>query len=284
MRRGLAIALVALTSCTYRPSLPADMIDLGHKGYDCESVVRGITDLNRQADERCRAYWQRQVEDPRREGSHRHLDPPSREGVDFDPNSYFDVFLHVRPPETTVLDYVYCWFPGGGEPVLYLRHSTSVPFATFEDYALVHGGPSAYRRWPQELLEDLVLDGTPESYFELVVLDAIGGQFCLHWHANYFDTKIITTRHGLEALLTELEGETKTGTPITTRQKEQALAIDPRPLVGFRDDNTVVVQVVAFSHFGGFSRITYEIDMSPPHKIRKRTPQVLVEYNCDVYY
>jgi hypothetical protein len=284
MRRGLAIALMAFTSCTHMPNLPAEMFDLGRGGYDCESAVQGIVDLHKQADERCVEYWYRQVDEWRGEYSDRHLDGPSRGRVDFDPNSYFDVLRHVHAPEGTVLDYVYHWFPGGGAPIMYLRYETSVPFAAYKDYASVHGGPSAYRRWCQELLKDLVLDGTPESFFELVVLDLIAGQFCLDWHANYFDTKIITARHSLDALLRDLEDEATMGQPITADQKERALAIDPRPLVGFREDNTAVVQVLAFSSFGGFDRITYEIAMSPPHKIKRKTTRVLVEYNCGIYY
>ena len=167
---------------------------------------------------------------------------------------------------------------------MYLRHETSAPFATFDDYALVHRGRSVYGGWRQDLLEDLVLDGTAESYFELVVLDAIAGQFCLNWHSKYFDTRIVTTRHSLDALLLEIEDEAAPGQPLTADKKVEALAIDPTPLVGFRDDDTAVVQVLTFSCFGGFSRITYEIAVSPPHKIRRKTPQILVEYNCGIYY
>jgi hypothetical protein len=272
IRRDLAVALIAFVGCTHVPMLPAQLIDLGQSGYDCESTAQGIVDLHNQADEQFLHY--------RRE----HYDQPLREWVDFDPNSYFGVLKHLRLPEGKVLDYVYNPEPGGGAPVLYIRHETVAPFTAYEDYVSACGGRRAARLWRERLPEELVLDGTPESLFELVVLDVLGGQFCLNWHSNYFDTRMVTTRNTLDRTVEELEAETTLGRRITPEEKEQALAIDPTPVVGFSGDTTAVVRVLTFSKFRGFNQIIYEIATLPPHRIMRKTTRTLVEYHCGIIY
>jgi hypothetical protein len=252
--------------------LPAQLFDLGQRGYDCESAVQGIADLHKQADEQFLHY--------RRE----HYDQPLREWVDFHPHSYFGVLKHLRLPEAKVLDYVYNRESGGGAPVLYVRRETTAPYTAYEDYALACGGWKLARRWRESLPEELVLDGTPESFFELVLLDLLGGQFCLHWHSNYFDTQVVTTRNSLDRIVAELETRTTGGRRITPDEKKQALAIDPKPVVGFSDRRTAVVQVLTFSNFRGFNRIVYEVAASPPHRIMKKTTRTLVKYSCGIVY
>jgi hypothetical protein len=268
----LAIALIAFAGCTYVPKLPAELIDLGRSGYECESAVQGIVDLHRQADE--------QFLDYKRE----HYGESLRECVDFDPNSYFTVLRHLRPPEGKVLDYVYSQEPGGGAPVLYLRHEAAGSFTTYEDYVLACGGRRAARLWRERLHDELVCDGTPESYFELVVLDLLGGQFCLRWHSKYFDTQMIVTRGTLGRVVAELETKTTGGRRITPEEKKQALTIDPVPVVGFSDRGTAVVRVLTFSNFRGFNQVIYELATSHPHRIMRKTSRTLVEYSCGIIY
>jgi hypothetical protein len=173
--------------------LPAQLIDLGQSGYDCELAVQGIVALHREADEQFLYY-----------GSE-HYDQPLREWIDFDPSSYFGVLKHLRLPEGKVLDYVYNREVGGGAPVLYVRHTTATPYTAYDDYALACGGWEVARRWRERLLEELLLDGTPESFFELVVLDILGGQFCLYWHSNYFDAQVVTTPDSLDRIVAQIE-------------------------------------------------------------------------------
>ena len=272
MRRGVAVALIALVGCTRLPVLPAHLIDLCQSGYDCESAVQGIVDLNKQADEQFLHY------------ERDHGDRPLRGWLDFDPNSYFAVLKHLHLAEGKVLDYVYNPEPGGGAPVLYIRYGTMSPFYTYEDYVSACGGWDAARRWRESLPEEVLPDGTPESFFELVVLYVLGGQFCLRWHSKYFDTQMVTTRGSLERVVAELGTKTTEGRRITADERRQALAIDPTPLVGFTDHRTAVVQVLTFSKFSGFNRVIYEIAVSPPHRITKRTTQTLVEYSCGIVY
>ncbi len=105
-----------------------------------------------------------------------------RDGSEFDPNLYFTVLTHLSMSPGYVLDYVYHYDGMGGRPVLYARPEGLALYRSYEEFAASSLEADAY-------LKAVVVDGTPESYFELVVLSIMGGQFYLDWHANYNDTR-----------------------------------------------------------------------------------------------
>jgi hypothetical protein len=67
------------------------------------------------------------------------------------------------------------------------------------------------------------------------------------------------------------------------QQKKDARAIDPAPVVEMEED-AVVVEVVVFSMWGGFSQETYAISRSFPHTILDSDHEVLVEYDCGIIF
>ncbi|MBN1815404.1 MAG: hypothetical protein JXA14_26465, partial [Anaerolineae bacterium] len=116
--------------------------------------------------------------------------------------------------------------------------------------------------------------------FQFVLLQVVGGQFYLYWHAGYYDDAVICDRETIESIVSADGGF---GQPFSSQQKKAARAIDPAPVVEMEED-AVVVEVVMFSMWGGFSRETYTISRSFPHTILGSDHEVLVEYDCGIMF
>jgi len=189
---------------------------------------------------------------------------PVRSEGDFDVTAYFDVLDHLAVQDSYVLDYVYHYDGMGGYPVLYARPADEEQSgASTENY-----------------LDSIEIDDTPEGYLQYVTLDVMGGQSYLFWHANYNDHRIVCDGEALETILTS---PNDFGNFLSDGVIEQARALDVEPLVVF-DDETVRVQVLLFTKWGGFSRATFTISRDFPHQIEAVKSETLVPYDCGVMF
>lgn len=94
-------------------------------------------------------------------------------------------------------------------------------------------------------------DGTAESYFQLVLISIMGGQFNLDWHANYNDTRVVWDSEALETLL---EKDDSVGNEMSSATKARARRIHLEPVIEIKSD-TVSVQIVTFTKWGDFLEI-----------------------------
>ncbi len=198
-------------------------------------------------------------------------DEPLKLGGEFDPNQYFTVLTHLQMEPGYTLDYVYYYDFMGGYPTLYARPLDQAPYQT------VSGGSDDL---PSDFyLNHVQADGTPESYFELAVLDIMGQQFYLHWHANYNDTQIIADSDGLARLL---DGEFL-GSALPADVRSQARQLDVQPVIEI-GEKTVTVSFITFTNWGGFYRATYTMQRDFPHTILDVEWEELVPYDCGIMF
>jgi hypothetical protein len=196
-----------------------------------------------------------------------------RDGSEFDPNLYFTVLTHLSMSPGYVLDYVYDYNGMGGRPVLYARPEGEALYATYEDFAASALEDDAY-------LKAVVVDGTPESYFELVALSIMGAQFYLDWHANYNDTRIVCDTAALENLLDTIG---TVGNEMRAADQVRARRIDLEPVIVV-GEATVQVQIVTFTKWGGFFRETYSLERPYPYTIMDVQVEELVAYDCGIMF
>jgi hypothetical protein len=193
-----------------------------------------------------------------------------RTGEEFDIGAYFSVLDHLSMEPRYMLDYVYCYDEMGGYPRLYARPEDQPGYVACGDF----------RGARDDYLAHVQTDGTEEGFFQFVLLHVVGGQFYLLWHANYYDDTVVCDRDTVDAIVSADDGF---GEPFSREQKRAARAIVPAPVVEMGDE-TVTVEIVTFSKWGGFSRETYEIDRSFPHTILDSEFEVLVEYDCGIMF
>jgi hypothetical protein len=194
----------------------------------------------------------------------------TRTGEEFDVNDYFTVLDRLSMESGYVLDYVYCYDGMGGYPRLYAQPEDQPRLLTCGDFRGDRG----------DYLAHVQTDDTEEGFFQFVLLQAVAGQFYLYWHAGYYDDVVICDRDALESIVS---GDGVFGEPFSGKQKREARAIDPSPVVELGDE-VVTVKIVTFSNWGGFTQETYEIDRDFPHTILNSDYQVLVEYDCGIMF
>jgi len=183
-------------------------------------------------------------------------------GEEFDVNEFFSVLEHLSMVPGYVLDYDYAYYKDLGFPHLYARESDKAD-SEYPDY-----------------MNYIRTDGTEDSFFELVVLRIMGGQFYLWWHANFDDLTIICNSDGLEDILTTPDEMDQT---IPPEVQQEARELELEPSVEFEND-TVTVQVVVFTKWGGFMQQTYAITRDFPHNMLRTEEEILVPYYCTWLY
>jgi hypothetical protein len=193
----------------------------------------------------------------------------ARTGEEFDVNEYFDILDHLSMESGYVLDYVYCYDGMGGFPRLYARLEDQPQLLKCGDFRGDRG----------DYLAHIQTDDTEEGFFQFILLQVVAGQFYLYWHAGYYDDAVICDRDTIDSIVSAERG----CEPFSARQKREARAIDPAPIVEMGDE-VVTVKIVTFSKWSGFTQETYEIDRSFPHAIRDSSSEVLVEYECGIVF
>lgn len=206
---------------------------------------------------------------------HFQSDEVARTGDEFDVTQYFTVLQRLSMEPGYVLDYVYHMNGMGGFPILYARKANEPSYRTESEYteASERGAAGPY-------LDHVQVDGTPEGFFQLVVLRIMGGQFYLYWHAAYNDARIICTPDALEALLSQ---PTMFDKELPANVQRAARKLDVAPVVEMGAD-AVTVRVVIFTNWGGFIRRSYTISRAFPHQILAEEEETLVEYDCGVMF
>jgi len=170
---------------------------------------------------------------------------PVRTGKEFDINKIFTVLKHLSIGEGYTLGYAYRFDFKWGAPVLYARKKGEPRYRTFSEYEeAVRAGDETVRG---SYLDRVWTDGTPEDFFEFVVLRIMGRQFYLFWHSNYYDHLIICNPAKLEEVLSMPDP------PISSDVKDKARNLELTPTVEF-EENLVTVTLIVFSKWGGFTR------------------------------
>jgi hypothetical protein len=197
---------------------------------------------------------------------------PTKRGGEFDANRYFEVLTHLSMQDGYNLDYAYLYDWMGGYPVMYARPTDEPPVKELSDL-------------PQDqtpYLEYVQADGTLEGYLQYTILSVMADQFYLFWHANYNDYRVLCDQQAIQSIADAI-ADTDFGNPMDAKTQAQARQLDPGPTVEI-SGQTVTVELLVFTKWGGFERWTYTLDKDFPHRIRDLQRETLVPYDCGVMF
>jgi len=211
---------------------------------------------------------------------------PFRQGKDFDPNQYFNILTHLEPTAGYKLDFLYFTDELASLPLVYVRKSGSAPFQSYAEFLKSFGeeirGERSYKqlRHKFDYLEKIVIDQSPESYFEFVTLAILGDQFYLSGQALYKDSKIlcdISDQQYVDADMQDFGIEF----PQDVKARIGEMDLSPAVVV---DANTVTVRFVTFTKWGGFFENVYVMDKKNPMQVRDTEFNPLIEYDCRIVF
>lgn len=134
------------------------------------------------------------------------------------------------------------------------------------------------------LPESLVLDGSPESYWEAVLLFHASSQFWLDWHAcNKSENIVCDFRRFLMANAFFPISSGENFDCLSPENQKKLLEMDFLPEVKF-NRKTVSVSYVVTDPSGNFRRIRVRIPTNGPYHISKVTEIETVYSNCVVMF
>ena len=199
----------------------------------------------------------------------------TKRGNEFDVNQYFNALNHLSMRDGYVLDYVYQREELSGYPLLYPRPVDQVPYASTADIP-------ENEEWP-DFLEYLEVEDTEQGYFEYVVMNIMANQFYLFWQANYNDTYIVCNRAQVNDIVAQVSSGEFGEAMDAAEQAEARRLRNVVPVVHLLG-NTAVVEVMTFTKWGGFYRLTYTISREVPYQIIDIEEENLLPYDCGVVF
>ena len=224
---------------------------------------------------------------------------------EFNINHYFDILEKIKLEEGWLADYLYFKDRLGGEPVI-----ISYPQSKRKEYAEIikkmydkkleekkRNGYSEAEDIVEQFfnkddvdnyLDHVKLDGSEESYLQLVILAALGSQFSLFWHALYNDKEFVCTSEKAEKIVRRIGIVDEDIGTIDSQLFEQDTVeklkeISFEPQITIKEDK-VVVRLVFFTKWGGFIEAKYQVKKDFPHKIIERETETLIDYDCGYVY
>ncbi|HEY3475491.1 MAG TPA: hypothetical protein VGK56_12835 [Anaerolineales bacterium] len=171
----------------------------------------------------------------------------TKRGDEFDVNQYFNALTHLSMRDGYILDYVYQREELAGYPLLYPRPVDQAPYASTADIP-------ENEEWP-DFLEYLEVEDTERGYFEYVVMDIMANQFYLFWQANYNDTYIVCNRGQVNDIVAQVSSG-EFGNAMDAAQQAEARTLRNIVPVVHLAGNTAIVELVTFTKWGGFYRVT----------------------------
>jgi hypothetical protein len=197
-----------------------------------------------------------------------------RRDSDFDPNTFFDILDRLSMKPGLVLDYCYFKSGIGGYPCLYAREKESLPFQDNADF-------DSWKK-NNKLLSFILVDGSPEGFFQLAVFVALAHQFYLFWHSCYNDSRIIADQEALERLIEE-NRTSDFGVHFSDTQISSLRSVTIQPTVELEDE-VAWVELHQFTKWGGLIKIRESFNRYPPHLGLEQFSDCEVEYDCGILF
>jgi hypothetical protein len=163
----------------------------------------------------------------------------------------------------------------GGYPLLYPRPLDGAPYGSTAEIP-------DNTEWP-DFLEYLEVEDTEQGYFEYVVMDIMASQFYLYWQANYNDTNIVCNRGQVNDIVAQISSG-ELGNAMDAAQQAEARRLRNIVPTAHLIGDTALVEVVTFTRWGGFYRLTYTISREIPHQIIDIEEENLLPYDCGVVF
>lgn len=188
---------------------------------------------------------------------------------------------HLHFPKGTVLDYYQDGSAFGSQPVFYVRREDEPRRPDFH----VELDPDELELKTQELRQIIKPEISADGAWEMILLDELGSQFNLVWHAAYSTRRIVCD-------MPEFFSGNYCGcrnncdfsvSCLTENDKAELLSWDVVPTVTFMDEKAIVKYCV-FTPFGGFFKVRRMIRFKPGLRMLKPSIMAKLSYDCGIVF
>jgi len=177
-----------------------------------------------------------------------------KNGEEFDPNVFFTVLDRLQMADGWVLDFTYWANDLGGEPTLVARRADTPKCGVVGEQSCVK----------EDFRGHVLVDGTREGWFQLMVLFQMGQNFYRFWHAGS-GRLILPSEVGIEAWIDDQFPGWDKGEQYDQLKADMA-TIDVHPLVVDHGD-LMEISFIVFSFGGGVLRSHGSWAKTPPYNV-----------------
>jgi hypothetical protein len=173
----------------------------------------------------------------------------------FNVNEYFNILTHIKPPTGLMLDFVY--YNNTEQPILYFRKYDEQQNMSYYEFKSRYGAVYKDYYEASEVAELLEVDGTPESYIELILFREYAGKF--HQPRGWCGTPEVSAKYHRRKMIEKC-----------LKQNEKLPSEDPVFVVERIDTDTVQISRTQFSAYSfEYYRGIYQLYKSIPHRITR---------------
>ena len=155
----------------------------------------------------------------------------------FNPEILIECLPNIKLKDGYTLDFVYQTANRIGLPLLYVRKVETEPFIKV----------TQHENWLKKnsLLDYILLDGTKDSYIQIIIFMELGDKFFLYEHALYNKIDLILSIKDFNDIFKEYNFI------LEPNEREKLSNINFNPNVEFLDEDEVKVSYYTFTEFGG---------------------------------
>lgn len=195
--------------------------------------------------------------------------------VDFDIKDYLQIFDELAIEKGWKVEFYYFYNGDAGRPLfLALQDDTSLKdlLNSFNDkYEIFRYNDSV------NVFNHIKVSGTEKSYYQILILNLLGDDFALFWHAGYGSLDLLTSKRAVDNLKSIRNGKD------FDKIKDAISKIDTKPIYKTTSDS-VMITLKCFNDWSGLSERTYSIRTKFPHKINLINDSILIKYNCGILF
>lgn len=218
---------------------------------------------------------------------------------EFDINNYFKILSHLRMEPGYKLNFVYSPYTDGF-PILYSQNTDEPPFMDYEEFKNARGEMFWNEYWARVTgesgtehneslygyMDHILIDDTPEGYFQFILLRLMGSQFYLFGHAKYNDQRIVCKFRQLRPSMFKqwpalYQAHVILDPWIIVSNKAAELSFEPA--IKFEEE-TVKIRVIVFSEWAGYIQKFFLVSRNFPHKVLMDEKRTLIPYHCGLKY
>jgi hypothetical protein len=190
---------------------------------------------------------------------------------------YFKTFDCLYVEDGWQIDCYYSHSFTSGKPVIYVRK----PYENIED--LISCIDNKGYRYDHRIydycetvktLDHLKVTDIHKGLFQLLMLDIIGEDFAIFWHAGYGHIDIICSKRDFDQLGERIPD---------AKQKSEIEKTNGFPTVE-ENYESITFKILTFHAWGGLEERAYNVKKEFPHKISLLESKILVEYDCGLRY
>ena len=123
--------------------------------------------------------------------------------------------------------------------------------------------------------DHLKINDFTKGLFQLLILDIIGANFALYWHAGYGRVQIICSKRDLDKLLFDHD--------VDADKRSEIKKLNELPSIE-ETNEAITFKLLMFNAWSGLKEKTYSIKKEFPHKISMVSEKLLVEYHCEIMF